>query len=193
MVADPPELRLVRIDAETAPTAATFLASMPEGDRTFFKEPIDDRTPQRWARDQGATRWLAWAEGSDEPVGWLAMVPGTGWRSHVGELRLIVAAAQRRRGIGAALARRGLVAGLEMGLRKVTVEVVADKPGDIEMFTTIGFEVEALLRDHFQRPSGTTHDLAILSHMVDEVGEDLELVGIDRALGGGAVGPGGGA
>lgn len=183
MVADPPPLTLVRIDADTAPAAAAFLASMPEGDRTFFKEPIDEDTPQRWASDTRAVRWLAEEAGQDEPVGWIAIVPGTGWRSHVGELRLIVAADQRRRGIGAALARRGLVAGLDMGLRKVTVEVVADKPGDIEMFTTIGFEVEALLRDHFQRPSGTTHDLAILSHMVDEVGEDLELVGIDLAVG----------
>ncbi len=192
MVADPPRLTLVRIDAETAPTAAAFLASMPEGDRTFFKEPIDERTPQRWGRDQRTVRWLARIEGEDEPVGWLAIEPGTGWRSHVGELRLIVAASHRRRGIGAELARRGLVAGLEMGLRKVTVEVVADKPGDIAMFTAIGFDVEALLRDHFQRPSGTTHDLAILSHMVDEVGEDLELVGIDLAVGGPA-GPGGAA
>lgn len=183
MVADPPPLTLVRIDAETAPLAASFLASMPDGDRTFFKEPIDDDTPRRWGADERTVRWLAWIDGEDEPVGWLAIVPGTGWRSHVGELRLIVAAAHRRRGIGAALARRGLLAGLDMGLRKVTVEVVADKPGDIEMFTTIGFEVEALLRDHFQRPSGSMHDLAILSHMVDEVGEDLQLVGIDRAVG----------
>lgn len=185
MAAPPPDLNLRRITGENAEVATAFLAAMPEDDRTFFMEPVDDDTPARWAEDERSPRWLATAD-DGEPVAYLGIVPGEGWSSHVGELRLVVGARHRRQGLGAALARRGLVEGVRMGLTKLTVELVADKEGDIQMFTAIGFQPEALLRDHFRRRSGATHDLAILSHMVGEIADDLALVGIDEAVGQGS-------
>lgn len=176
------DVRLELITEANAPAAARFLTSMPEADRTFFMEAVDDETPQRWGRDPVARRWLASTDGRT-PIAYLGIVPGTGWSAHVGSLRLIVAPGWRRRGIGALLARRGLLEGMGMGLRKLTVGVVADREGDIEMFTAIGFTPEAVLRDHFRRADGEVHDLVLLSHMVDEAGGDLALLGVDRAVG----------
>ena len=72
---------------------------------------------------------------------------------------------------------------IRLGLRKLTVEVVADKEGDIEMFSTIGFEAEALLKNQIMDRTGELRDLVVLAHDIDEVRDDLELIGLDDALG----------
>jgi ribosomal protein S18 acetylase RimI-like enzyme len=163
---------------EDATAVVTFLEEMPDGDRTFFKEPVDLETVHRWCDQPTTTRWLLVDE-HDAAVAYLAVVPGVGWSAHVGELRLIVAPSHRRRGLGTRLAREGLVAGVRAGLSKLTVEVVADKVGDIEMFSALGFEPEGLLVDHIRDRTGQLRDLVILSHQVDEVADGLARVGID--------------
>lgn len=174
-------MKLRRITAAHATEVVGLLTSVPEGDRTFFKEPIDHDTVRRWALEPSRPRWVLEHEGV--AIGYLAVLPGVGWSSHVGELRLIVHPDHRRRGIGTALARRGLIAGVELGLRKLTVEVVADKRGDVEMFVAMGFRPEGLLEDHIRDADGSLRDLVMLSHQVDEVATALSSVGIDEEVG----------
>jgi ribosomal protein S18 acetylase RimI-like enzyme len=178
---------LRRITEGDAELVAEFMRSIPEGDRTFFKEDADLETARRWGREDRTLRWLLVGP-AGEPQAFLAIIPGVGWSAHVGELRLIVGAEHRRRGLGRALARRGLIEGVRIGLRKLTVEVVADKRGDLEMFTTIGFEAEALLKNQIMDRSGELRDLVVLAHDVDEVREDMELIGLDEAVGLGDAG-----
>lgn len=159
---------------------AAMLAAMPAYDRTFFKEPVDVDTARRWSVD-GRPRWLLLRD--DEAVAYLAVLPGVGLSSHVGELRMIVAPDHRRQGIGSKLARYALLHAIELGLEKLTVEVAAEKTGDIEMFVGIGFEAEALLKDHIRDRDGQLRDLMVLSHQLDDVERDLAVVGIDRAVG----------
>jgi L-amino acid N-acyltransferase YncA len=169
--------RLHGITTADAPALARFLAAMPDGDRTFFKEDTDLAAVERLCADERGRRWLLMVEG-DTAAAYLAVLPGVAWSSHVGELRLIVAPEHRRRGLGRALARRGLVEGVALGLDKIVVEVAAHKEGDLEMFTTIGFEPEALLKDHIRDRHGRTHDLVILSHDVDAVRASMEVAGL---------------
>jgi ribosomal protein S18 acetylase RimI-like enzyme len=164
-----------------------FLQTLPEGDRTFFKESDDVETIERWCRDERSSRWIV--VGDDGTVrAYLAVIPGVGWSSHVGELRLVVGADYRRLGLGRALARHGLLAAVRGGLDKIVVEVVADKEGDHQMFASIGFEAEALLKNHIRDRTGETRDLVILSHDVGSVRDSMAVLGIDEAAGLGADG-----
>lgn len=183
MVDQSRQLDLRRITADNAAMAVAFLQAMPAGDRTFFKEPVDDDAVQRWPAEAGRYRWLLVDPDAEEAVAFLAVIPGQGWSAHVGELRLIVAPGHRRRGLGSLLARRALLEGLALGLAKLTVEVAADKAGDIEMFTTIGFDAEGLLKHHIRDAEGALRDLVVLSHLVSGVREDLAVLGIDEAVG----------
>lgn len=173
--------RLQRIRTGDAELVADFLASMPAGDRTFFKESVDVETVRRWGTEPDRPRWLLVEDGS--PLAYLALIPGVGWSAHVGELRLLVAPAHRRHGLGTHLARHALLAGVDMGLDKLTVEVAADKAGDLEMFTAIGFEAEGILRGHIRDGSGRLRDLVVLSHQIRDVMDDMARVGLDVALG----------
>jgi ribosomal protein S18 acetylase RimI-like enzyme len=166
-----------------APLLAQLLASLPEGDRMFFKEDPDAEAVARWCRDTHASRWLLFGEGDAEPRAYLAIVPGIGWSAHVGELRMVVGGRHRRRGLGRTLARFGLIAGLDLGLSKLTVDVVAEKEGDIEMFRSIGFTPEALLRNQIRDREGVLRDLVVLAHDIQEVADGLAMIGVADALG----------
>ena len=154
-----------------------FFARIPAAERTFFKEAVLDRaTVESWS----GARALACEAG--EVVGYVAVVPLSGWSDHVGEVRLVVDPARRGHGQGRALARWALMRGLELGLGKLFVEVVADQDGAIAMFTALGFQAEGLLRDHVRDHEGGVHDLIVLGHVVDKQWEAMATAGIEDAL-----------
>jgi ribosomal protein S18 acetylase RimI-like enzyme len=157
-----------------------FFERVPEGDRTFFKEQVGGAdTVTRWL-DDGSIRLLA-VDG-DDVVGYAAVIPGVGWSSHVGELRLVVDPGRRRQGIGHALAKAALVAALSAGLSKVVVEAIATQDPTIALFAGLGFQPEALLTDHVRDAAGELHDLMVLALHGDETWSTLTAVGLDEPL-----------
>jgi ribosomal protein S18 acetylase RimI-like enzyme len=167
---------------ETRDEAAVdrFLDRIPEGDRTFFKEDVDEpEVRAAWFRP-GTARLLAVEE--DAVIGYVAVVPLQGWSSHVGEVRVIVDPSLRGRGVGRALARRAVLEALKLGLTKMMIEVVADQEAAIGMFRSLGFVPEALLKDHVRDQSGRLRDLLVLAHAVEESWGALTAAGIAEAV-----------
>ena len=168
------EIRRLTTGDEVALTR--FVSRIPEGDRTFFKEDVlDAEVVTTWVHRDEA-RSLAIEAG--EVVGTVAVIPLQGWSSHVGEVRVIVDPQYRRRGIGRALARYAVFEALGLGLRKMVVEVIADQAATVGMFQSLGFEPEALLRDHVCDDEGGLHDLMLLAHSVEESYASLTATGI---------------
>jgi ribosomal protein S18 acetylase RimI-like enzyme len=170
------------IQAADAPALSAFLERIPEGDRTFFKEDIREREiVASWLQDTHGRRSAA-VEADGRVLGYVAVIPGVGWSSHVGELRLVVDPNQRRRGLGRQLAQRGLVDAIQLGLGKIVVEVVADQTPAVAMFQSLGFNAEALLRDHVRDRSGALRDLIVLAHSVNDSWSEMATIGIEDAL-----------
>ncbi len=158
----------------------SFFERVPESERTFFKEPVLDRsTVERWLT--AGRRGLAFAD-DGRVVGYVAVIPLTGWSDHVGEVRLVVDPQHRGQGLGRALARWALLQALDAGLSKLTVEVVAEQEGAVGMFGGLGFQAEGLLRDHVRDRDGELRDLILLSHSVQDAWSAMETAGIDDAL-----------
>jgi RimJ/RimL family protein N-acetyltransferase len=163
---------------ETADGAALeeFLRRIPEGDRTFFKEAVEDpAVVASWAGD-GAWRWVVLEDGT--VVGYVAVVQLHGWSRHVGEIRLIVDPEHRGEGVGTALAQRAILAAFHGGLSKLVVEVLARQEFTIEMFRALGFDPEALLKGHVRDRDEDLHDLMILSHTANEAAAGLAAAGL---------------
>jgi RimJ/RimL family protein N-acetyltransferase len=153
--------RVRRLNAGDRPAWARFLADVPPGEERFFKDDVTDpATFERWMHDPG---WFV-AVVDAEITGAVAALAGTGWSSHVAELRLIVGGPHRGRGLGRRLARHGLVTALELGCTHVYVEVVAEQAGLVAMFRKLGFQPEALLADFVRDGTGEPHDLMLLTH-----------------------------
>ena len=169
------------IEPRDAKELRSFFDRIPEGDRTFFKEDVlDPQIVPSWVHDTRARRSVA-VEG-ERIVGCVAVIPGVGWSSHVGELRLVVDPSRRRQGLGGQLARRGLLDALRLGLRKIVVEVVADQTPAVAMFQALGFGGEALLRDYVRDRSGELRALILLAHSVDDRSSEMATLGIDEAV-----------
>ena len=168
------------IEPGDEPALTRFFARIPEADRTFLKEDVDDpEVVAAWA-GPGPARVIA-LDGGDV-VGSVAVVPLHGWSSHVGEIRLVVDPGHRGRGIGRALARQAVLAAVELGLAKLVVEVIADQSALIGLFRALGFEPEALLADHVRDRAGEIRDLMLLAHEVDSQFAALAAAGITDQL-----------
>jgi ribosomal protein S18 acetylase RimI-like enzyme len=153
-----------------------FLQRIPEGDRTFFKEQVDEEAViSTWLED-GDARWLAVAD--QRVLGYIAVVPGQAWSRHVGGIRLIVDPGHRGEGVGTALARHAIVEGFRSGLSKLVVEVLARQEFTIEMFRALGFDPEALLKGQVRDRAGELHDLMILAHTADEAAAAIAAAGL---------------
>jgi ribosomal protein S18 acetylase RimI-like enzyme len=159
-----------------------FFRRLPEGDRTFFKEDVlDPDTVEAWARDRRGQRSVAVTDGAI--IGYVAIFSGVGWQAHVGEIRLVVDPVHRRAGVGRDLARHALIGAVESELRKVFVEVVADQQAAVAMFQALGFEPEALLRDHVCPGGDELHDLMVLAHHIEDTWAELVTTGVAEQLG----------
>jgi ribosomal protein S18 acetylase RimI-like enzyme len=159
-----------------------FFARIPEADRRFFRENVSEAgTVQRWLEDTGAVRLVA-VDDEGKVRGYEAIVPGIGWSSHVGDLRVIVDPDFRGRGVGSRLVRKAVLMAERMGVTKLMVEVIANQGGTVATFRALGFQPEALLRDHVRDRDGVTHDLMLLVHAADENEALLLAMGLNEAL-----------
>ena len=65
----------------------------------------------------------------------------------------------------------------------MTVMIAADNVGAIDMFRDLGFDGEALLRDHLRSPAdGTLRDVVMLAHLVEETWSSMRAGGFEEAL-----------
>jgi L-amino acid N-acyltransferase YncA len=175
-------MEITEFGPEHVDAVQAFLGRIESGESAFFKEDISspDAASQWLENRNGTLRYVA-VDGSDV-LGYTAVIPGAGWSSHVGEVRLVVDPTRRRGGVGKLLARRALVAALEADLRKLVVEVVADQQPAITLFTNLGFTPEAVLADQVRDRNGTYHDLMVLAHDVEDVRSTMATVGITDEL-----------
>ncbi len=104
------------------------------------------------------------------------------WSRHVGELRVIVEAPMRAKGLGQKLTQEAFVIALEMGLDKMIAQMTADQRGAIAVFEGLGFRAEALLHDHVMDHDGKKHDIVILSHDVGNFHARLAAYGLTDAV-----------
>jgi len=88
------------------------------------------------------------------------------WSRHVGELRVIVDASMRGKGLGQKLTQEGFAIALELGLEKIVAQMTVDQRGAIAVFEGLGFRPEALLHQQVKDRQGKLHDIVMLSHDV---------------------------
>ena len=174
-------MEVVPLSAEVAGPLHEFFGRVPQSDHASFQEDLfEPGLVERWLQDERGRR--AVAVDRERVLGYLAVKPLVGWSSHVGSLRVVVDPEARGQGVGRALSRAGLVAGLELGLTKLVVEVVADAEPAIGMFQALGFEPEALLKDHVRDRTGALRDLVVLAHLVEGTWSGMATAGLEDEL-----------
>jgi L-amino acid N-acyltransferase YncA len=165
------------VEPEDAVALHAFFVSIPEQDARFLKEDLANQEVVDTWLGAGRVVRLAYVDGDDRIDGVASITPGIGRSDHVAELRILVGADRRRRGIGRELAQKALIAAVRAGYRKITVEVGAAQQGTIDLFRGLGFTPEALLRDQVRADDGTLFDIVVLAQLVDQSWEALTTIG----------------
>jgi L-amino acid N-acyltransferase YncA len=104
------------------------------------------------------------------------------WSPHVAELRVLVSAEMRGKGLGRVLTQEAFAIALGLGIEKIVAQMTVDQKGAISVFQGMGFRPEALLRDHVKDREGRKYDLLILAHEVAKFQGQMDAYGITKAL-----------
>jgi L-amino acid N-acyltransferase YncA len=162
-----------------------FADSLPEHDLLFLGRDLrHPRVIEAWlgAIEEGWIDSLV-AIDKEKLVGTAALVRDPlGWSAHVGEIRLLVASDKRGVGLGRDLLEGIYSIAMERGLAKLTAQMTPDQIGSVMLFESLGFRAEALLKDQVRDRSGTSYDLALLSHDVSRVAAQHRAFGFENEL-----------
>ncbi len=74
-----------------------------------------------------------------------------------------VAASHRRRGLGRRMIEAALVVAVERGVRKLALEAFSDNGPAVALYSSTGFEVEGIRRDHYLREDGTLRSAIVMA------------------------------
>jgi L-amino acid N-acyltransferase YncA len=99
---------------------------------------------------------------------------GRDWTSHVGELRLIVAEAYRRKGLGMLMAHEVYSLAASYRLEKLMVTIMRPQTAARSIFRKLGFREEMVLPDHVRDRKGKSQDLILMRCDLEALWKELE-------------------
>jgi RimJ/RimL family protein N-acetyltransferase len=161
-----------------------FYRGLPEEDRLVLR---DDVTTADWAAGflrKVETREVISlvAKAGGKVVGEASLYRTMhGWTRHVGEIRVAVTPAFRRKGLATALASGLVGIATDLGIEKIIVQVVDNQTAARRTFEKLGFHREATLPHHVMDIVGTKRDLIVLANDVSQIWAAMEAANQDYA------------
>ncbi|GAB4480204.1 MAG: hypothetical protein Kow00124_26660 [Anaerolineae bacterium] len=139
-----------------------FVPLTPE-DRETVREDITPEVIRHWVDSLNYERVLPLvAEVRGEIIGEGTLHYGQGAHRHLAEVRIFLARAWRRRGVGSKLLQTLVDVARRQGLRLLQAEIVASHVHVIKAFQAEGFRVVATLDDYYMLPDGRTTDAVMM-------------------------------
>ena len=154
-----------------------FFRSLPADDRLFLRDDVtQDAWLERFIRQVDNETLVALvAEHGGDIVGHATLQRALhGWTRHVAEIRVVVARESQRKGLGTALAKAITKLAVSLGLEKMVAHVVENQVGAIKAFERLGFQKEAVLKNHVKDLRGMKRDLVVLSDDVSHLWSAME-------------------
>lgn len=178
-------LRLMAADDGDAMLA--FARSLPQHDLLFLRRDITDPAQITLWLDEikrGTFITLLLVGSEDEIIGYATVDRrDLDWSRHVAELRVLISPELRNESVGRLLTEESFRIALGLGVEKIFVQMTVDQRDAMGVFRNLGFQPEALLRDHVKDRQGKKHDLVMLSHDVAAFGAKMNAFGVTEALG----------
>jgi L-amino acid N-acyltransferase YncA len=164
--------------------ALAFARALPAHDLLFLRRDITQpEAIEIWLNGIARGRITSVLAESGQVQGYATVDRGElSWSPHVAELRILVSAAMRGKGLGRLLTQEAFAIALGLGIEKIVAQMTVDQKGAIAVFEGMGFRPEALLRDQVKDRDGRKHDLLILAHEVSKFQRQMDAYGITKAF-----------
>ena len=178
-------IKLREMSGNDGSVALAFARALPAHDLLFLRRDITKpEAIDVWLSGIARGRIISvLAEAGGKVQGYATVDRGElSWSPHVAELRILVSAEMRGKGLGRLLTQEAFAIALGLGIEKIVAQMTVDQKGAIEVFQGMGFRPEALLRDQVKDREGRKHDLLILAHEVARFNAQQEAYGVTKAL-----------
>ena len=143
-----------------------FARALPQHDILFLRRDITtEKGVQKWLRDlaRGVIHSVL-AEDDGRIAGYATIhLNDLEWTQHVAEMRVTTADRARGVGLGRLLTREAFNIALALGIEKIVARMTTDQTGARALFHELGFQNEALLKDHVRDRNGEHHDLLLMA------------------------------
>jgi GNAT superfamily N-acetyltransferase len=162
---DGTELLMRPLAAHDRDALLSFFRQLSEEDRLYLADDVTDpQVVERWCSELDFIYVL--------PL--LGLVNGAvvadaalhrekaGWKSHIGQVRIVVHPQHRGKGIAAALVKELIHVAIDLGLDKLDAEFVSQQDGALHAFERMGFIKVAQLPQHVLDRHGAAHDLILM-------------------------------
>ena len=175
------EVRYMTAADEAA--VSSFARALPPHDLLFMRRDITEtKVMAAWLqslKDGSVTTLLAVENGQVRAC--IAIIRDElSWSPHVGEMRIVVGAAMRGKGLGRILVEECFSIALELGVEKLIAYMTADQAAGIALFEDLGFHAEAMLSEHVRDRDGNKFDVVMLSHNVNKFLARVKIFGGDE-------------
>ncbi|MFC2061545.1 GNAT family N-acetyltransferase [Elusimicrobiota bacterium] len=160
-------LNLRLMDENDTKRIFDFFAGIPRQDKIYLKENVSSMaTIDEWAHRINDKRAVTILGEIDNNLCAEATLhqQSAGWSKHVGNIRINVTPEYRGLGIATVLCEKICWIARNINIEKIMAEVILEQEIDIAIFQNLGFEKEAVLKDHVQDIEGRKHDLIILAN-----------------------------
>ena len=156
-----------------------FAQGLPAHDLLFLRRDITHPdVVDEWLRDieDGYRTTIVVAE-SDRVVGYASVASDRlSWTRHVAELRVLISPSMRDKRLGRLLTEQAFALAKERGVKKMMAQMTTDQEAAIKVFSRMGFQKEARLRNQVMDRDGALHDLQIMSLDVEEFQAKIDVL-----------------
>jgi L-amino acid N-acyltransferase YncA len=163
-----------------------FFSALPEEDRAYFRrdmtelEVFEERIREM---EQGSVeRLIALVDNKIVADGSVVLF-GSGWKEHVGELRLIVARPYQQKGLGSLMASELCNLARRAGLEEIVVRMMRSQTAARNIFCKLGFCQEVEPRDYPEDWKGKEQDLILMRCDLEELWREFKQILWDWSLG----------
>ncbi len=161
-----------------------FFQRVPDKDRQFLRNDVrDPNIIDSWVNNIDYHKvFPLLAEVDGKIVGDATLhMRSTGWKRHLGNVRVVVAQEFQRRGLGTLLINEIAELATEFGLEKLVSEIYFHSPGAYWAFKRAGFGVKAVFEDLVKDLSGNSADMIVMVCDVEARRDRLRSLGLAKA------------
>ncbi len=174
---DHAEVLIRPMTREDVEDSLAFFRALPEENRLSLRRDLTIRevVEQRIAEMQAdiVGRLVAVADNTIVADGALEF-SRLGWERHVAELRLFVATAFQRKGLGMLLAGALYELAQSAGIEEIVVKMMATQTAARRIFRRLGFHEEVILRDYVKDMLGNRQDLVLMRCRLEGLWHEYE-------------------
>ncbi|MXZ45910.1 MAG: GNAT family N-acetyltransferase [Chloroflexi bacterium] len=176
---DGTEITLRLFESGDRDAMVTFARAQPVHDLLFLRRDITQpAVVSAWLQDiEEGFNTTVIATHDDAIVGYAGVNSDRmSWTRHVAELRVLVDASMRSKRLGRLLVEQAFAIARERDVKKMVAQMTTDQGGAIRVFTRMGFQREARLRNQVMDRDSVLHDLQIMSLDVDEFQAKIDVM-----------------